>query len=103
MNTTPTPTMNTTTTAPDTLAPYYAALTLTTRSYGACYVHAGKRANYTGPDGTIYTVSGYGRSLTTKNGHKYKVHARTPDGKPTPTRDLQDLIRRANTAPTPTA
>ena len=102
MNTTPTPTMNTTPT-PENLAPYYAALTLTTRSHGACYVHAGKRANYTGPDGTLYIVSGYGRSLTTARGHKYKVHARTPDGKPTPTRDLQDLLRRANTAPTPTA
>ena len=77
---------------------YWAALALTTRKFGSCYVHVGNRAGWTSPDnGILYRVSGYGRSLQS-GGHKYKVHATDPSGKPTSTRDLRDAIKRAKEA-----
>ncbi|CAB4136079.1 hypothetical protein UFOVP296_12 [uncultured Caudovirales phage] len=54
---------------------YYASLAIQTRKYGHCYVHAGMRADWTGDNGILYRVTGYGRSLETRRGHKYKVHA----------------------------
>ena len=76
---------------------YWAALALETRKWGQCYVHAARRAGWTSPDGTHYTVGGFGRSLQS-GGHKYKVHAMDPSGKPTSTRDLRDAIKRAKEA-----
>jgi len=60
---------------------YYASLAMQTRKYGHCYVHAGMRADWTGDNGVLYRVSGYGRSLQSR-GHKFKVHAVGYDGKP---------------------
>lgn len=60
---------------------YFAALAIQTRRYGHCYVHAGLRANWTGDNGILYRVTGYGRSLQSR-GHKYKVHAVGYDAKP---------------------
>lgn len=69
---------------------YYASLALQTRSYGHCYVHSGMRANWTGDNGILYLVSGYGRSQQS-GGHKYKVHAVGYDAKPIPTKVLSAI------------
>ena len=67
---------------------YYIALTLKTRQYGNCYVHAGMRSGYEHGEIRFY-VSGYGRSLQ-GGGHKYKVHAYR-NGKPVPSKELKTL------------
>lgn len=75
---------------------YWVALTLQTRRYGHTYVHSAARAGAKFPfaafehDGITFSYSGYGRSLTTSKGHKYKVHARR-DGKPVPSKTLKSL------------
>lgn len=90
--------MNTPNTAtPETYGPaYWAKLVLQTRSYGHTYVHSGARKSAPFAfrafehNGIVFSYSGYGRSLQTARGHKYKVHARR-DGKPVPTRELKAL------------
>lgn len=59
---------------------YWKGLTVTTRRFGHCYVHTGARkvvSSWEGItiDGIIYRYVGWGRSLQTKNGHKYRVLA----------------------------
>ena len=51
---------------------YYESRIFATKAYGHTYVHVGMRGGIT-VDGVRYHVSGYGRSLQTPRGHKYKV------------------------------
>lgn len=75
---------------------YWIALTVQTRRYGHTYVHAGARgkswAAFTARHGdreVVFSYAGWGRSLTTSKGHKYKVHARyADDDKPVPSKAL---------------
>lgn len=77
---------------------YWIAQTIQTRKFGHTYVHAGARHS---PgfafrafehDGMVFSYCGWGRSLTTSRGHKYKVHARYADsGKPVPSKVLRSL------------
>ena len=55
-------------------ATYWPAQIAATKKYGHTYVHAAMRAGAV-IDGIKYSVYGFGRSLETKNGHKYKVIA----------------------------
>ena len=55
-------------------ATYYPAQDASTKKYGYTYVHTAMRSGAV-IDGIEYRVSGFGRSLETKNGHKYKVTA----------------------------
>jgi len=67
-----------------------------TRRYGVTYVHSAVRAvvhGWQGLEGTLdgrgvrATYCGWGRSLQTATGHKYKAHLRYIDsGKPVPTK-----------------
>ena len=69
-----------------------------TRRYGQTYVHAAVRCEVPGYEGMVgeidgravkITYSGWGRSLQSKRGHKYKAHARFVDtDKPVPTKLL---------------
>jgi len=74
------------------LLPYVRA----TRRYGHTYVHANIRLAINGWQGiegdlngerVVATYGGYGRSLTTKRGHKYKAYLRyLASGKPVPSK-----------------
>lgn len=86
------------TTQIDNLPRYWSTLTLQTRTYGHTYVHA--LARKIAPfahqackhEGIRFSYSGYGRSLTTAKGHKYKVHARyAATGAPVPSRVLKSI------------
>ncbi len=67
---------------------YWIALTLQTRQFGHAYVHSGARAQSFGHrafehGNIVFSYTGWGRSLATRKGHKYKVHARDAEtGKP---------------------
>lgn len=69
-------------------------LALQTRKFGHCYVPVGIRqkmyGGYDKYDNIELSFCSYGRSLQ-GGGHKYKVHARYPDGKPVPTKVLKKL------------
>jgi hypothetical protein len=72
-----------------------------TRRYGHTYIHAAVRRStlswkgYTGMlDGEIVraTYCGWGRSLQTQNGHKYKAHLRYErTGKPVPSKRIHEV------------
>ena len=76
-----------------------------TRRYGVTYVHSAVRSAVHGQDGLCGTLDGrtvratycgWGRSLQTARGHKYKAHLRYTDtGKPVPSK----LIDRVQPAP----
>lgn len=76
-----------------------------TRRFGVTYVHAAVRSAVRGWDGLCgalegrpvrVTYCGWGRSLQSKRGHKYKAHLRYEDtGKPVPTK----LINQVQAAP----
>ena len=51
---------------------YYESCIFKTKKFGHCYVHVGMRGGIT-VDGVRYHVGGFGRSLQTAKGHKYKV------------------------------
>lgn len=78
---------------------YWANLALSTRRFGHCYVHAPSRKAVMGwqgfhahAEGIRFTYVGWGRSLQSAKGHKYKVHARYEDtGKPVPTTILKTI------------
>lgn len=80
-----------------TLLPYVTE----TRRYGVTYVHAAVRRStpsYEGYLGTLdgetvrATYCGWGRSLQTRNGHKYKAHLRFErSGKPVPTKRILEV------------
>ena len=80
-----------------TLLPYIRA----TRSYGHTYIHAAIREaayGHTGFIGTLdgepvrATYCGWGRSLQSPRGHKYKAHIRFEGtGKPVPSARLSDV------------
>ncbi len=81
---------------------YWIALAVQTRRFGHAYVHAGARrsAGFAyhafkarhGDCEVLFSYRGWGRSLTTSKGHKYKVHVRYADtGKPVPSKDLRKL------------
>jgi hypothetical protein len=55
-------------------ATYWADQVAKTKRFGHTYVHTCMRAGDI-IDGIRYHVSGFGRSLQTSNGHKYKVTA----------------------------
>ncbi len=55
-------------------AAYYSALVARTRRHGHCYLHAGMPTEYA-ESGIRFTVKGYGRSLLSRRGHKYKAYA----------------------------
>lgn len=78
--------MTTTTASPS----YYAELTLKTRKFGSCYVHAGNRSNFNHQEITFF-VTGYGRSLES-GGNKYKGSAYR-NGKPVSSTELQAMVR----------
>jgi hypothetical protein len=75
-----------------TLLPYVCA----TRRYGSTYVHSAVRKAVQGWQGlegelngekVVATFCGWGRSLQTRNGHKYKAHLRyVSSGKPVPSK-----------------
>lgn len=81
-----------------TLLPYVRG----TRRFGYTYVHAGVRREVLGWQGiegnlngqsVVATFCGYGRSLTTKRGHKYKAHLRyVATGKPVPTKLISAIL-----------
>lgn len=86
---------------------YWTALVNQTRRYGNCYVHAGAREEALSPSRAfaanhgdrevLFSFCSWGRSLTTRKGHKYKVHARYVDtGKPVPTKSLAELREAAS-------
>jgi hypothetical protein len=76
-----------------------------TRRFGVTYVHSAVRSAVSGWDGLCGTLDGrpvrvtycgWGRSLQTARGHKYKAHLRYVDAdKPVPTK----LIDRVQAAP----
>ena len=51
---------------------YYESRIADTKKFGHTYVHVGMRGGIT-VDGVRYHVGGFGRSLQTPRGHKYKV------------------------------
>jgi hypothetical protein len=67
-----------------------------TRRFGHTYIHASIRRDYAAGipctlDGVpcLLTWAGYGRSLLSKRGHKYKAYLNYSDsGKPVPTKQL---------------
>ena len=73
-----------------------------TRRYGVTYVHAAVRRFTPGWEGFLGTLDGelvratycgWGRSLQTRNGHKYKAHVRYErTGKPVPSTRLADIL-----------
>lgn len=72
-----------------------------TRRYGVTYIHAPVRSavtSYVGATGTLHgrpvraTWCGWGRSLQTARGHKYKAHLRyADDGRPVPTKLISNV------------
>jgi hypothetical protein len=72
---------------------YWISQTIHTRKFGHTYVHAGARAEGAPDYGNIsFSFRGWGRSLTTRKGHKYKVYARYLDtDKPVPSKVLRSL------------
>jgi len=52
---------------------YYESRIAETKKFGHTYVHVGMRGGITTVDGVRYHVGGFGRSLQTAKGHKYKV------------------------------
>lgn len=68
---------------------YYLALVRQTRTFGSCYLHAGLPPRPAHGD-IQFVVTGYGRSLSTKRGHKYKAYAMR-DGKPVRSKELAQL------------
>ena len=81
-----------------TLIPYV----LETRRFGHTYVHAAVRKaihGWEGIEGTlngervVATFCGWGRSLQTPKGHKYKAHLRfVASGKPVPSKLLGSVL-----------
>lgn len=69
------------------LKAYFIARVRETRRYGQTYVHAGKRLGRVTIDGIDFIITGWGRSLQTARGHKYKVYAQR-EGKPVPSKEL---------------
>jgi len=73
-----------------------------TRRFGATYVHAGVRKSVQGWQGlegelngekVVATFCGWGRSLQTKKGHKYKAHLRyVASGKPVPSKLISSIL-----------
>ncbi len=76
---------------------YWKGLTVTTRRYGHCYVHAPARKVVSAwegitIDGILYRYAGWGRSLQTPKGHKYRVFAHYIEtGKPVRMVDLLEF------------
>jgi len=72
-----------------------------TRRFGVTYVHSSVRSAVRGWDGLCGTLEGrpvratycgWGRSLQSKRGHKYKAHLRYEDsGKPVPTKLINQV------------
>ncbi len=72
-----------------------------TRYYGHTYIHANVRREVLGWKGVegeiegrkfVVTYTGWGRSLQSPRGHKYKAHARWADtDKPVPTKVLEAI------------
>lgn len=80
---------------------YWVVLVLQTRRFGHAYVHVGARhspgfASRAFEHGNIvFSYTGFGRSLTTRKGHKYKVYARCAEtNKPVPSKVLRSLCPR---------
>ena len=81
-----------------TLLPYVRA----TRNFGHTYVHANIRAAVSGWEGiegtlngerVVATFCGWGRSLQTPKGHKYKAYLRfVASGKPVPSKLLGSVL-----------
>ena len=72
-----------------------------TRRFGQTYVHAAVRAivGRQGIEGEldgeriVATFCGWGRSLQTKKGHKYKAHLRfVATGKPVPSKLISSIL-----------
>ena len=81
---------------------YWTALVKQTRRFGHCYVHAAARSQSFAPFRAFeaehngrevrFSFTGWGRSLQSANGHKYKAHARYADtGEPVPSKHLGSL------------
>lgn len=66
------PLYNRNTMSDDQIALYYESRITDTKNFGHTYVHVGMRGGIT-VDGVRYHVGGFGRSLQTAKGHKYKV------------------------------
>jgi len=72
-----------------------------TRQYGHTYIHSGVRKETFGHAGFVGTLDGelvratycgWGRSLQTRKGHKYKAHIRfEATGKPVPSARLSEV------------
>jgi hypothetical protein len=71
-----------------------------TRAFGATYVHSGVRRLHAGYEGinvlvngelAIVTWGGYGRSLESAKGHKYKAWINYPNGRPVPSKLLSKV------------
>lgn len=81
----------------ETLLPYVSQ----TRRFGATYIHAAVRKAIRGWEGlegelngqrVVATFCGWGRSLQTKKGHKYKAHLRyVTSGKPVPSKLINSV------------
>jgi len=81
-----------------TLIPYVVA----TRKFGQTYVHSAVRKAIFGWQGiegelngdrVVATFCGWGRSLQTKKGHKYKAHLRYVEtGKPVPSKLISSIL-----------
>jgi hypothetical protein len=73
-----------------------------TRRFGQTYVHSAVRKavqGWQGIEGTLNgervcaTFCGWGRSLQTKKGHKYKAHLRyVASGKPVPSKLINSIL-----------
>jgi len=73
-----------------------------TRKFGQTYVHAAVRKAISGWQGiegelngqrVVATFCGWGRSLQTKRGHKYKAHLRyVSSGKPVPSKLISSIL-----------
>ena len=73
-----------------------------TRRFGVTYVHAAVRKAVHGRQGiegelegerVVATFCGWGRSLQTKKGHKYKAHLRfVATGKPVPSKLMNSIL-----------
>ena len=74
-----------------------------TRKFGQTYVHAAVRKAISGWQGiegelngqrVVATFCGWGRSLQTKRGHKYKAHLRyVSSGKPVPSKLISSITQ----------
>lgn len=73
-----------------------------TRRYGATYIHAAVRKAIFGWEGiegelngekVVATFCGWGRSLQSPKGHKYKAHLRyVESGKPVPSKLISSIL-----------